>query len=79
MTDAKIVELKQNLEVEIKEGDHVIACPKCAIGTARSSRDSAKRAMAIKRRCFKCSALFEIIPAKKVMGTEGPWEKEVEI
>ncbi len=79
MTDAKIVELRHNLEVEIKEGDHVIACPKCAIGTVRRSRSAAKRAVAVKKRCFKCAALFEIISAKKVMGTEGPWEKEVEI
>ncbi len=79
MTDTKILELKQNLEVQVKEEDHIIACPKCAIGTVRNSRDAAKRAVAMKSRCFKCSTPFEIIPATKVLGTEGPWEKEVDI
>lgn len=79
MTDEKIIKLKKNLEVRIGGDDHIIACPECAIGTVRPSLYTATQAVALKGRCLKCAKPFEIVPAKKILGTEDPWEREVQI
>ena len=79
MTAEKTIELRNNLHRKLKEHEYVIACPHCAIGTARVSKYAAKKATMNRSRCFKCNRQFEIIPATVIIEAQNPWEDEVSI